>query len=137
MADDVLTSPSTTRKALSMATIIPLDSKSRVRPIHPDIPDIKVPDGDLPSCRYHPVTCEPFTDDDLQHHKIQALQHQYSTPEAALNAQQEAVMELKQRLEESERKIREIDREMKMKEEMRQVERKVYQKQGKGNPSKV
>ena len=119
-----------------MAQVIPFDSPSRQTPIHPELPSIRVPSGELKPYRYHPVTCEPLTNEDLNHHKLQQLQKQYPTAEAASQAQQEAVKELKQRLADSEQRSREIDREMEDKEKMREIERKVYQKQGKIIPGK-
>ena len=138
MSQDSLSSPSTTtRKALAMPTVIPLDSVSRQTPIHPALPEIKLPNGDYKPYQYHPVTCELLASEDLVHHKLQQLQKQYPTSEAALQAQQEAIKEVKQRLRESEQKTREIDRDMEVKEKMREVERKVYQKQGKGVSTKT
>jgi hypothetical protein len=128
MADDPLSSPTTTtRKALSMATVIPLDSASRQRPIHAELPEVKVPAGDLHASQYHPVTCDPFSPEDLQYHKFPSLQKQFKSPEEALRAQEEAIREVKQRMEESAQKTREIEKEMEEKEKMREVERKVYQ----------
>jgi hypothetical protein len=128
MADDILSSPTTAqRKVHSMATVIPLDSPSRQRPLHPELGAVKVPLGDLPASHYHPVTCEPFTVEDLQHHKFQALLKQYGTPEEARKAQEDAIREVKQRLEEAAQKTREVEKEMEEKEKTRNIERKAYQ----------
>lgn len=137
-----LTSPSTaTRRAMSMSTEIPLNSPSRTRPIHPLLPDIKVPASispplssglksdtadQIPAFHYHPITCEPFTAEDLAYHKFQALQQQYSTPEAAEQALQESIKEVKERIEENQKKRREIEKEIEMKEKTRELERKLY-----------
>jgi hypothetical protein len=153
MTQDPPSSPSTTtRKVLTQPTIVPLDSTTRKVPIHPDLPSIKVP-ADNPSLKpyqYHPVTCEPLTNDDLTHHKpssssastsnpttgptLQQLQKQYPTPEAAERALVEAVREVKMRLEAGEERRKEVEREMEELEKTREVERKVYvrMKEGKG-----
>lgn len=110
---------------------LPSESAARQRAIHPDLPQVKVPAGDLKTCQYHPVTSEPFTADDLQHPLLREMLDKYNTPEAALKAQQDAVKEAKQRIEESEQKSREIDKDMEEKEKMREIERKIFQKQGK------
>ena len=151
MNQDPPSSPSTTtRKVLTQPTIVPLDSTARQIPIHPDLTSIKVPADNLKPYQYHPATCEPLTNEDLTHHKpssssasasstnagptLQQLQKQYPTPEAAERAQIEAVREVKIRLQESEEKRREVEREMEELEKMREVERKVYgrMKEGKG-----
>jgi hypothetical protein len=115
---------------LEMSTL-PLDSPTRQRPIHADLSQVKVPAGELKTCQYHPVTGEPFTNDDLQHPLLRDMLDKHSTPEAAQKAQQDAVREIKRRMEETEQKIREIDKDMEEKEKMREIERKIFQKQGK------
>ena len=134
MSQAIPSSPTAqTRKALALPTIIPLDSASRQELIHPDLPSIKVPsNSDTKSYAYHPVTCEPLTAEDLQHHKLAQYQKQYTTPEEAKRAQEDAVKEAKARLEENDRRRREVEREMENKEKMREVERKVMRKMGKG-----
>lgn len=110
---------------------LPLSSPTRQRPIHADLPQVKVPAGDLKPCQYHPVTGEPFSADDLQHPLLREMLAKYDTPEAARKAQLDAVREVKQRMEEAELKGREIDKDMEEKEKMREIERKIFQKQGK------
>ena len=78
------------------------------------------------------MTCEPLTAEDLQHHKLAQYQKQYTTPEEAKRALEDAVKEVKARLEENDRRRREVEREMENKEKMREVERKVMRKMGKG-----
>jgi hypothetical protein len=65
---------------------------------------------------------------------LQQLQKQYPTPEAAERALNEAVREVKMRLEEGEEKRKEVEREMEKLEKQREMERKVYErmKEGKG-----
>lgn len=147
MTQDPPSSPSTaTRKVLTQPTVVPLDSAVRQNPIHPDLLSIKVPASSaegsslsLKSYQYHPVTCEPLTTEDLKDHKtnltLQQLAKQYPTPETADKALAETVREVKMRIEESEEKRREVDREMEDLEKMREVERKILTrvKEGKGS----
>ena len=134
MSQAIPSSPTAqTRKALALPTIIPLESASRQEPIHHDLPSIKVPsNSDTKSYAYHPVTCEPLTAEDLLHHKLAQYQKQYTTPEEAKRAQEDAVKEVKARLEENDRRRREVEREMEIKEKMREVERKGYEEDGEG-----
>ena len=111
--------------------LLPLEHATRQRPIHTDLPQVRVPAGDLKTCQYHPVTGEPFTADDLQHPLLSEALDNYSSPESALKAQQDAVREVKRRMEENEQKSREIDKDMEQKEKIREIERKIFQKQGK------
>jgi hypothetical protein len=100
---------------------------------------------DLKPYQYHPVTCEPLTNDDLTHHNritstsgsnpssapgpnLQQLQKQFPTPEAAERALIEAVREVKMKLEESEEKRKEVEREMEELKKTREMERKVFEK---------
>lgn len=114
--------------------IIPLDSPSRTSPIHPLLPTIKIRDSSLSSSRSgalsaeNPLTLTPWTPDDLKHHNYAHLRAQYPSPNAAAAAREEAVLELKNRLEESERRTRELEREMEEKEKTREIERKVWMK---------
>ena len=110
---------------------LPLESALRQRPIHPDLPQVRVPTGNLKTCQYHPITGEPFTADDLQHPLLREMLDKYSTAEAALKAQQDAVRDVIRRMEESEQRSREIDKDMEQKEKTREIERKIFQKQGK------
>jgi hypothetical protein len=152
MTQGLPSSPSTTtRKVLTQPTIVPLDSTIRQVPIHPDLPSIKVPgdNPDLKPYQYHPVTCEPLTNDDLTHHSkatstsgsnpsstpganLQLLQKQFPTPEAAERALIETVREVKMKLEESEEKRKEVEREMEELKKVREMERKVYEKMKEG-----
>lgn len=59
---------------------------------------------------------------------MQQLEKQYPTPEAAERALAEAVREVKMRLEESEEDRKEVEREMEELEKTREVERRVYWK---------
>lgn len=116
-----------------MATL-PLSSPARQRPIHDSLPAVKVPVGDLKPCQYHPVTGEPFTPDDLQHPLLREMLEKYkdAAPEEVQKARDEAIREVKTIMEENEVKAREIERDMEEKERVREIERKVFLKQGKG-----
>jgi len=98
---------------------------------------VKVPSADLKPYQYHPTSCEPLSSEDLQHHKLPQLQKQYTTPEAALKAQAEAIKEVKDRMAEAEKKTREINQQMEEMEKTREIERKIYMKQGKNLPDAV
>ena len=143
-------SPSTaTRRALHMSTEISLSSPSRTRPIHPLLPEIKVPSGTLitanttspplskpepiPTSHYHPSSCEPLTAEELAHHKFHNLHSQYaSDPQGARVALEGAVAEARLRIDESERRRKDIEREMEEKEKTRDFERRIFMKQAGG-----
>jgi hypothetical protein len=137
MTADIPVSPTRSHKSASSIQVVPLDAPLRQVAIHTDLPQVKVPNTDLKSHQYHPVSCEPFSADDLQHHKLSQLQKQYPTPEAALKAQAEAIKEVKDRMAEAEKKTREINQEMVEKEKERELERKIYMKQGKNLPEAI
>lgn len=61
------------------------------------------------------------------YHKFQSLQQQYPTPEAARQALNETVRELKDRMEENEKKRGEIEKDIGIKEKTRDLERKLYE----------
>lgn len=110
---------------------IPLDAPQRVQPIHDSLPNIKLPaaTSDAPDpVTLHPVTLRPLTHSDLKAANFDALRAQYDTPEAAAKAREDAVREVKKIMDENERKVRDIEREMDEKEKTRDIERKVYLK---------
>jgi hypothetical protein len=137
MSSEIPVSPTKSHKSAPLTKAVPLDSPLRQVPIHPDLHDIKLPSGDLKPYQYHPVSCEPLSSEDLQHHKLPQLQKQYTSPEAALKAQAEAIKEVKERIAEAERKTREINQQMEQMEKTREIERKIYMKQGKTLPDAV
>jgi hypothetical protein len=137
MTSEAPVSPSKSHKSAVPSKIVPLDSGVREAAIHPDLPEVKVPRADLRPYQYHPVSCEPFSSEDLQHHKLHQLQKQYTTPEAALKAQGEAIKEVKDRMAEAEKKTREINQQMEEMEKTREIERKIFMKQGKSLPDAV
>ena len=137
MTSETPLSPAKSYKGGSSTTVVPLESEIRQVAIHPDLPEVKVPGANFKPYQYHPVSCEVLSSDDLQHHKLPQLQKQYPTPGAALKAQAEAVKEVKDRMAEAERKTREINQQMEEMEKIREIERKVYMKQGKNLPDAV
>ncbi|QKX56635.1 uncharacterized protein TRUGW13939_03740 [Talaromyces rugulosus] len=97
---------------------VPLESSVRTTPIHPELPAIRVPGNDeRPSCHYDPVTCEPMNIEDLRT-KLQQLRKEHPSRTAILKAQEDAAKEIKQRMEEADRKKNEIQKvlDKKMKE---------------------
>ncbi|ERF72643.1 hypothetical protein EPUS_05697 [Endocarpon pusillum Z07020] len=137
MASETPLSPTKSHKGASSTKVVPLDSEIRQVAIHPELPEVKVPSTDMKPYHYHPVSCELLSSEDLQHHKLPQLQKQYTTPEAALKAQAEAVKEVKDKMAEAERKTREINQQMEEMEKTREIERKIYMKQGKNLPDAV
>ena len=129
--------PLSPTKAHKTTVVVPLDSPLRQVTIHPNLPEVKVPTSELKPHQYHPVSCEPLSPEDLQHHKLPQLQKQYTTPEAALKAQAEAIKEVKDRMAEAEKKTKEINQQMEEMEKTREIERKIYMKQGKTLPDAV
>lgn len=129
--------------------IVPLDSTRRTQPIHPSIPEVKLPSNrivDAPATSagdgngagssqqdpnpttLNPITLQPFTVDELRLHNIESLLRQYSTPEAAKKALDDTATELRKLIDENDRKSKEIEREMEEKEKTREIERRVYAK---------
>lgn len=131
MTSEVPVSPTKSHKSAFSTKIVPLDSRVRQTSIHADLPEVKVPSANLKPYQYHPVSCEPLSSEDLQYHKLPQLQKQYTTPEAALKAQAEAVKEVRDRMAEAEKRTREINQQMEEMEKTREIERKIYMKQGK------
>lgn len=136
MASETPLSPSKSHKGASSTKVVPLDAEIRQVAIHPELPEVKVP-RDFKPYQYHPVSCELLSSDDLHHHKLPQLQKQHTTPEAALKAQAEAVKEVKDKMAEAEKKTREINQQMEEMEKTREIERKIYMKQGKNLPDAV
>lgn len=110
----------------------PFDHEHRQRPVHPDLPEFKVPSGDMPTYSYNPITCEPWTEEELKAADLRPLQDKYADPATTTRAIEETVQDLKAHLAANEHARREIDREMQEAEKTRAVERKIYMQQGKG-----
>ncbi|RDW93594.1 uncharacterized protein DSM5745_00916 [Aspergillus mulundensis] len=116
------------------APTIPLDTPLRAIPIHPLLPDIRVPDS-LPPHQYNPITCAALeTDNEHMRAELEQLRKEFPTPDAALKAQEQAARELKQKLEDAEKKREEVQRAMDKKIKERNTELKVLEKfqDGKG-----
>ncbi|KAB8278867.1 hypothetical protein BDV30DRAFT_233325 [Aspergillus minisclerotigenes] len=108
---------------------VPLSSPQRTTPIHPLLPEVRVPGEPLPPHRYHPITC---TQIDAESEDIRAqleqLRQEYTSPEAALRAQEQAAREVKQKMEDAERKREDVQKAMDKKIKERNTEMKVLSK---------
>lgn len=122
---------------------LPLDSSLRTQPIHPLISEIRLSphveelstdtamynstsNPRAPVTTLNPATSQPFTLDELRAHKLESLLSQYPTRDMAMRAREDTAAELRNLLDESERRNKEIDRELDEKEKTREIERKVY-----------
>jgi hypothetical protein len=137
MSNEPPLSPSKAHKTAPVVRVIPLDSSIREQVIHPELPEVKLPKGDLKPYQYHPVSCEALSAEDLQHHKLPQLQKQYTSSDAAAKAHAEATKEFKERIADAGKKTREINQQMDEMEKTREIERKIYMKQGKSLPEAV
>jgi len=114
----------------------PLDSPLRTTPLHPDLPGIKVP-SESTAQNLNPVTLRPFTLDELKDLGFEALVEKYvggasglndgGNKEEARSERDDLARQLREKLEENERKRAEIEREMDEKEKIRDVERRVFE----------
>jgi predicted RNase H-like nuclease (RuvC/YqgF family) len=111
--------------------LVPLESVLRTTPIHPHLPEIRVPSAvpPLSTHHYHPVTCTPI-DTSLSHFRsqLQQLRKEYPSATAALKAQEETVREVKQRMEDAIRKRSEVQKALDKKVKERDTELKVLSK---------
>lgn len=135
---------------------VPLDSTLRTTPIHPSVTSVKVPAAAVAGStepNTNPITLKPFTEAELAKYGFEKLRAQITTRSAGAEAggkatdsgagagsggkaneeeikklREETAALLKQKLDEREAKIREIEREMEEKEKIREVERKVFRK---------
>ena len=106
---------------------VPLESEIRTTPIHPLLRGIRVPSGDRPSSQYHPVTCQPLNIEELDS-QIQQLRKIYPSKAAALRAQEDIAKEVKQRMEEADRKRNEVQKLLEKKTKEWDMEYKVLSK---------
>lgn len=106
---------------------VPLDSPLRTTAIHPDLPEIQVPGEPLPVYRYHPVTCQPIEEHDVED-ELNQLRQDFPTRETALRAQERAAKEVKRKIEEAEKKREQVQRAMDKKIKERDTELKVVSK---------
>ncbi|KAI9045724.1 uncharacterized protein KD926_007025 [Aspergillus affinis] len=106
---------------------VPLDSTIRTTPIHPLLPGVRLPSEPLPLYKYHPVTCTPIDPEEYRA-QLDELRQEFPTPEATLKAQEEAAQEVKQKIEEAERKREDVQKAMDKKVKERNTELKVLSK---------
>ncbi|KAJ5748358.1 uncharacterized protein N7511_010054 [Penicillium nucicola] len=131
MVETESTLPSPPSESAS-ASAVPLDSPMRTTPIHVNLSEIKVPDGDFPLYRYHPVTCQPMEPRDYQS-ELAKLEREYPSREGASRAQDEMAKEVKAKIESAQKKREEVQKaiDKKIKElniEMKVIEGKVVSK---------
>lgn len=118
------------RTPLSRPTApLPLNSPIRTVPIHPQLPEIRVPqDGDtIPASHYHPVTCELLHTEALQP-QLQQLRKEHPSMTAMIKARDDAVKEIRQKLEEKERRRDEVQKALDKKAKEWDMEYKVLSK---------
>lgn len=107
---------------------VPLNSSIRTTPIHSQLPEIRVPqNGTVPSTHYHPVTCEPLNIEELQP-QLQHLRKEYPSVTAMLKAQEDAVKEIRQKLEEKDKKRDEVQKALDLKAKEWDMEYKILTK---------
>jgi septal ring factor EnvC (AmiA/AmiB activator) len=106
---------------------IPLTSPIRTTPIHPLLPDIRVPKEPLPPHQYNPITCAPIDIASVRH-QLHQLRKEYPSTAAVLKAQEEAAKEVRERMEDAERKRNEVQRALDKKIQERDTELKVLSK---------
>ncbi|KAG2028016.1 hypothetical protein GB937_000466 [Aspergillus fischeri] len=108
---------------------VPLDSPLRTNPIHPSLPDIRVPSSPLKPHQYDPVTCTPIDlESDSVRTQLDHLRAEYTSPSAALKAQEQVAKEAKRKIEEAEKKREEVQKAMDKKVKERDTEMKVLSK---------
>ena len=112
---------------------VPLDHPSRTTPLHPSLPTVLVPPNQTTSS-INPLTLQPFTDAELKSYNFdKLLQDHKSLSNADIEkARDEAVKALRDKIDERDAKVREVEKEIEEKEKIRGVERKVYRRQMEG-----
>ena len=124
-------SPSSKQPSSSPLTEpVPLDAAIRTTPIHPLLPDVRVPGDPSAVYEFHPVTCAPINFDELRT-QLQQLRKEYPTEAAALKAQEQTARELERKMQDAKRKRESIQKEMDKKQKERDTELKVLAKQAK------
>lgn len=106
---------------------VPLNSPIRTTPVHPDLTEIRVPGDPLPPYRYHPITCQPFDEEDVRA-QLELLRQEFPTKETALRAQEQAAKEVKRKIEEAEKKREQVQKEIDKKHKEWDTELKVLSK---------
>lgn len=127
MDQSLLSPPSEPTPSPTTKPTVPLDSPIRTTPIHSLLPDVRVPSEPLPLYKYHPVTCAPLDPEEYRA-QLDELRQEFPTPEAALKAQEEVAREVKQKMEEAERKREDVQKAMDKKIKERNTELKVLSK---------
>ncbi|KAE8383630.1 hypothetical protein BDV26DRAFT_93695 [Aspergillus bertholletiae] len=108
---------------------VPLGSPQRTTPIHPLLPEVRVPGEPFPPHKYHPVTCTQINvDSEDIRAQLEQLRQEYTSPDAALKAQEQAAREVKQKMEDAERKREDVQKAMDKKIKERNTEMKVLSK---------
>jgi hypothetical protein len=143
------TSTTTTTAAAAVGGPVPLDSPLRTTPIHALLSTVKMPATS--AANTNPITLQPFTEAELVRYGYEKLRAEIvgvassstntegetssssslsgkDQKERLARLRDETATLLKQRLDEREKKAREIEREMEEKEKIREVERKVFRK---------
>lgn len=119
--------PSDAGPAANPVVPVPLDSPTRTTPIHPALPDVRVPGDPLPPHSYDPVSCGAIDFDEVRP-QLDQLRREYPTREAVLRAQDEAAKEAKAKIELVEKKRGEIREKIDKKVKERDTEMKVLSK---------
>ncbi|ETN38148.1 uncharacterized protein HMPREF1541_07772 [Cyphellophora europaea CBS 101466] len=131
-------SPTQGRKhSTSLAETLPLDHPARAVPVHSSLPTLNLlPDSAEPAtaANVNPLTLAPFTPAELASHKYDELRKTVLNDRGEVDLdrvraeQEEAIKQIKTRMEERERKESEIDKEIAEKEKFREVERKILRR---------
>ena len=107
---------------------VPLDSPIRTTPIHPQLPEILVPENNtIPSTHYHPVTCEPLNIEEIQP-QLQHLRKEHPSITAMRKAREDAVKEIRQKLEVKGKKRDEVQKKLDTKAKEWDMEYRVISK---------
>lgn len=107
---------------------VPLNASIRTTPIHPQLPEIRVPQNEtIPSTHYHPVTCEPLNIEEIQP-QLQHLRREHPSITAMLKAREDAVKEIRQKLKEKDKKRDEVQKALDKKVKEWDVEYKILSK---------
>lgn len=128
-SSNIMVKPEATSPPTSPVPVVavPLDSSNRTTPIHAELAEIKVPDGPLPSYRYHPVTCQPIEPQDYQT-ELKQLEEEYKSQEDALSAQEQIAREVREKIASTQRKREEVQKSIDKKVKERDTEMKVVSK---------
>ncbi|KAH8692831.1 hypothetical protein BGW36DRAFT_28351 [Talaromyces proteolyticus] len=123
------------RPAFISGEFVHMQDPIRTAAIHKKIPEIRVPEGPLPSSNYDPRSCKPI---DIQAYRpqIQQLRKEYPTTKANIKAQEEAARQVRRKLQEIDDKIRQVTKEKNKKKKEWDMEYKVLSKYQANKPPK-